>query len=148
LIALNPDYAIAHTWYAVSLVAVGRNAEAVQQIERARDLDPLSLITNTEVGRVFYLARNCDDAVLELRKVIDLEPRFARARTRLGMTCAAQQKYREAIDQLLQAQQLAGADPYLDGLLGYAYAKSGNAQEANSLLEKLSVFPAARSSSQ
>jgi adenylate cyclase len=55
------------------------------------------------------------------------------------MTYAAQGKYREAIDQFLQAQQLAGADPYLDGLLGYAHAKSGDAEEANRLLEKLTT---------
>jgi DNA-binding winged helix-turn-helix (wHTH) protein/tetratricopeptide (TPR) repeat protein len=136
-IDLNPEYALAHTWYGVNLAALGRKDEAVEQVQEAKELDPLSLIINTEVGRVFYLVRNYDQAKLAYRKVIDLEPQFARAHTRLGMTYAAEAKFRDAIREFEQAQQLSGADPYLDGLLGFAHARLGDTAEARRLLEKL-----------
>ena len=136
-IELDPNYPMVHAWYAVNLVAVGRTEEALQQVRRAQQLDPISLIINTEVGRVLYLTGNYDEAATAFRKVIDLDPQFARAHTRLGMTFAAQEKFSQAISEFQLAQQLAGPDPYLDGLLGYSYARSGNSVTAKRLLEEL-----------
>ena len=136
-IELNSQYAIAHTWYAISLAALGRNEEAVEQVQQAQALDPLSLIINTEVGRVFYLIHDYDQSVLAYRKVIDMEPQFARAHARLGMTYAAENKFSDAIQEFNQAQRLSGSDPYLDGLLGYAQARSGDKAAARNLLARL-----------
>jgi Flp pilus assembly protein TadD len=71
------------------------------------------------------------------RKVIELDPEFARAHTRLGMTYAAEMKFAEAIVEFQLAQKLSGPDPYLDGLLGYSYARSGNNAAAKRLLGEL-----------
>jgi DNA-binding winged helix-turn-helix (wHTH) protein/tetratricopeptide (TPR) repeat protein/TolB-like protein len=137
-IELNPNYALAHMWYAIALAALKRDEEATAEIQRAQELDPVSLIINTEVGRVLYLTRHYDEAISAYKKVIDLEPQFARVHARLGMTYAAQGKYREAIQEFSIAQQLTGADPYLDGLLGFAHARLGNNLEARRFLERLS----------
>jgi DNA-binding winged helix-turn-helix (wHTH) protein/TolB-like protein/Flp pilus assembly protein TadD len=136
-IALNPTYPLAHTWYALDLAAMGRCPEAIAQIQRAHDLDPLSLSINTEVGRVFYWCRQGDRAVDALRKAIDLDPYFARAHTRLGMAYAAQQDFRGAIREFEQARTLSGRDPYLDGLLAYALASSGQTRLARTALSDL-----------
>lgn len=136
-IALNPEYALAHTWYGVQLAAVGKGDEAIHQIKIAQQLDPLSLLTNTEVGRVYYLTHNFDAAVDAFRRAIDLDPHFARAHTRLGMAYAAQGKYKEAAAEFQVAQQLSGNDPYLEGLLGFTYGMSGNTQGARRLLAEL-----------
>ena len=49
-ITLNPNYAPAHLWLAHYLAARGRSAEALQEVQLARDLDPLSPIIKTQVG--------------------------------------------------------------------------------------------------
>lgn len=136
-IALNPNYPLAHTWYALDLAAMGRCPEAVAQIERAHDLDPLSLSINTEVGRVFYWCRNFDRAVDSLRNALDLDQNFARAHTRLGMTYAAKRDFTSAIREFERARQLSGPDPYLDGLLAYAEGSSGQAAAARRRLNDL-----------
>ncbi|MGD1079644.1 MAG: winged helix-turn-helix domain-containing protein [Candidatus Sulfotelmatobacter sp.] len=124
-IALNPNYPLAHTWYALELAAVGRCSDAMHQVQRAYDLDPLSLSVNTEVGRVFYWCRRYDRSAEALHKAIDLDPYFARAHTRLGMVYAAQGDFRAAIREFEQARQLSGPEPYLDALVAYAQASSG-----------------------
>ena len=65
------------------------------------------------------------------------DPQFARAHTRLGMAYAAEKNFGDAIHEFHQAQQISGRDPYLDGLLGFAYALSGNAGKARKLLKEL-----------
>jgi DNA-binding winged helix-turn-helix (wHTH) protein/TolB-like protein/Flp pilus assembly protein TadD len=135
-LAINPDYATTHTWYAVSLVALGRNEEALAQVRKAEELDPMSLIINTEVGRVFYLTRQYDQAIEAYRKVIDLDPQFARAHSRLGMVYAAKGDFPNAIGEFEKAKALS-TDPYLDGLIGYAQASSGNTASARLTLKEL-----------
>lgn len=136
-IELDPNYPVSHEWYAENLAAVGRTEEALTQVQRAQELDPLSLIINTGIGRVYYLTRKYDEAVAAYRKVLDLDPQFARAHTRLGMTYAAQRHFDDAIHEFQLAKQLSGPDPYLDGLLGYVYAQSGNPTKARKLLDDL-----------
>jgi len=136
-IKLNPNYPLAHTWYALDLAAMGRQEESITQMRRAADLDDLSLSINTELGRVYYWNHQYDRAIAAYRKAIDLDPQFARAHTRLGITYAAQRHFADAISEFKQARSLSGPDPYLDGLVGFAQAFSGNAGAAKKLLEEL-----------
>ena len=64
---------------------MGRFSEARYEIHRAQLLDPLSLIIGTNVGWIEYLNHNYDAAITEYRKVLELDPSFVRARTRLGI---------------------------------------------------------------
>jgi len=137
-IALNPNYALAHSWYALNLGAMGKSDEALDQVRRAQVLDPISLETNTVVGRVLYLNRQYDRSIDAYRKVIDLDPHYARAHARLGMSYAAEGAFGDAIHEFEEAQRLSGSDPYLKGLLGYACARSGNKTRALKLLQELS----------
>ncbi len=136
-IELNPNYALAHTWYALELAALGRSDEASSQIQAAYQLDPLSMSTNTEVGRVFYWNRQYDQAIEVFKKVIDLDSHFARVHTRLGMAYAAKNDYSAALREFEVARGLSGPDPYLDGLRGYAAALSGNTTMARNILAEL-----------
>jgi DNA-binding winged helix-turn-helix (wHTH) protein/Flp pilus assembly protein TadD len=136
-IELDPEYPFAHTWYAVSLAASDRCDEAIAQVQCARKLDPLSLITNTEVGRVYYLCQKYEEAMKAFSRAIDLDPHFARAHSRLGMTYAAQRDYRAAIREFRKAEELGGNDPYLQGLLGYCNAFAGQRDAARATLEIL-----------
>ncbi len=62
-IALDPNYTTAHHWQSIFFNAVGREEEALRAIRRARELDPVSLIVNRELGRTHYYMGAIDSAL-------------------------------------------------------------------------------------
>jgi TolB-like protein/Tfp pilus assembly protein PilF len=141
-LALNPNYAPGHQWYAVFLASEGRFEEAVAQITRARELDPLSLIIGDVVGWIYSLARRNDDAIREFRKAIELDPRFYPTHYDLGLTYVEMGKYEDAIAELEQARSLAGDTPRTLSGLAYACARAhqrGRAMDFLDRLQKLST---------
>ncbi len=66
-IELDPNYATAHHWYAEYLSWEGRFDEALRESERARQLDPLSLIIAADKGAILYYARQYDRAIKAFR---------------------------------------------------------------------------------
>ena len=83
-IQLNPNYATAHHWYAEFLAFQGRFDEALEESERARHLDPLSVIIAADRGAILYFSRQYDKAIEQFRAVLDMEPNFTRAHVILG----------------------------------------------------------------
>src|SRR5260370_21381292 len=77
-IELNPSYATVREWYAEYLNAMGRPQEAIAEIKRAQEVDPISLITNAVIGRVFFMARQYDQAIEQFKKTIEVDPSFPR----------------------------------------------------------------------
>src|SRR5262249_43641149 len=65
---LNGNHAPAHHFYAIYLAALGRQPEALAEINQARELDPLSVFVNASLGRQLYWARQYDRAIEQLRK--------------------------------------------------------------------------------
>ena len=82
---LSPNFATAHRWYADFLCALGRTDEAVREMERALELDPLSLIINTESAWISYLARDTGCAMDQAVKTLKIEPHFYPACHILGL---------------------------------------------------------------
>jgi len=78
-ITLDPNYATAHQWYAEHLMWLGRFDEALAESERARQLDPLSLIIATDDAYLLYTSRKYDRAIKEFHSVLDRDPGFAHA---------------------------------------------------------------------
>jgi TolB-like protein/DNA-binding winged helix-turn-helix (wHTH) protein/Flp pilus assembly protein TadD len=85
-IELNPNYATAHHWYALHLLGLNKAEQAIEEIQRARESDPLSLPINADVGYVFYCARRYDEAITEYRKALELNPDFPMALQGLAQT--------------------------------------------------------------
>jgi TolB-like protein/DNA-binding winged helix-turn-helix (wHTH) protein/Tfp pilus assembly protein PilF len=98
-IQLNPNYATAHHWYAEFLAFQGRFDEALAESERARHLDPLSLIIAADRGAILYFARQYDKAIEQFRAVLDMEPNFPRAHVILGAYIEKGQ-YADALDHI------------------------------------------------
>jgi serine/threonine-protein kinase len=137
-IALDSNYATAHHWYALLLAHRGQFEEAVRQIKKARELEPLSLIINSNVGRVLYLAGRYDEAAGALKGAIDLDPNFSSAHEHLGAVYLQQRKYDEAIAELHRRIELAGSRPSQQlCMLGHAYAVSGHKDEARAILNEV-----------
>jgi DNA-binding winged helix-turn-helix (wHTH) protein/thioredoxin-like negative regulator of GroEL len=78
-IELNPSYPTAHHWYAFYFASQRRFDEALAEIERARALDPTSLIINTDVAQILLYARRYDEAIEKLREVVRLDSNFVQA---------------------------------------------------------------------
>src|ERR1700678_2119213 len=83
-IEFNPNDATAHHWYAEHLMWRGRFDEALEQSERAHQLDPLSLIIAADNGAILYFSRNYDAAIEKWRSVQDMDPGFIRAHLIMG----------------------------------------------------------------
>jgi len=140
-IALNPNCALAHIRYALNLGAMCRYEEAFSQVRHAQELDPLSLQINTVAGRIHYFARHYDQSIDAYRKVIDLDPSYVRAHTRLGITYAAAGAFREAVHEFEESQRRSCLDSYLAAHLGHAQARSGDTRTARRILEELTQQP-------
>jgi len=140
-IELNPSYATAHHWYAYYWVSQGRMKEALAEIHRARELDPLSLIINTDMAEMFYYAGQHDQAIQQARKVLEMDPNFALGRQILAWAYLEKHLEAEAILELQTAISASGRGsqllPSVVGSLGVAYARAGRRAEAERVLREL-----------
>jgi eukaryotic-like serine/threonine-protein kinase len=134
-IELNGNYATAHHWYAIYLAQVGRLDEALAAIRRAQGLDPLSLVINTEVGRVYYFARRYDDAIAQYSRTLEMDQNFALAHLHLGMALVQKGLNTEAIAEFRKAAPLGGPMPAVGVIRAHALA--GRRREANDLFQQL-----------
>jgi TolB-like protein/Tfp pilus assembly protein PilF len=136
-IELNPNYATGHQQYGNNtLSALGRFHEAIVEGKRAVELDPLSLVINTDLGMNYYYARRYDEAIEQLRKTLEMDPGYYYAHVNLGQVLGAKRAFDEAISEYQKARAL-NDDPFVLGLLGHAYASSDNKTEALKILEQL-----------
>jgi len=78
-IILNPNYATAHHWYGMYLDTVGRFEEALLELYRALELEPMSLAINTSIGRHYCFARQYKQAAKQLTTTLEMNPDFAYA---------------------------------------------------------------------
>jgi eukaryotic-like serine/threonine-protein kinase len=134
---LNPNYPNAHRTYAIFLARMGRFDEAIREVRRGQELDPLSLEGNLAVGFVFYFARREDEAIPWCRRVLDMDPSFGRAHWGLGLALVQKRRYEEAISELQKAVELSEGVGVQLGSLGYALAVTNRRAEALEIVEKL-----------
>jgi len=136
-IELNPNYAIAHQQYGNNtLAALGRFDDAIGEGKRAVELDPLSLVINTDLGSDYYYARRYDEAIAQLRKTLEMDPGFYIAHLVLGQVLDAKGARDAAIVECQKARAL-NDDPSVLGVLARAYGLSGNKMEAEKILDQL-----------
>ena len=134
---LNPNYATAHQWYGEFLVFMGRTEESIKALRRAKELDPLSPIINTQVGYPYYCARQYDAAIVEFKNALELEPNFAPALNYLARSYQAKGMDDEAMSTFHKAVEHSGGSPVMKARLGWAYAKIGKTVEARRILSEL-----------
>ena len=144
-IELNPGYATAHHWYSWHLSLLGRNSEAIAEMRKAENLDPLSLIINSDLAELLLIAHFSDESIQQSRKTIEMDPGFALAHNQLAQAYLEKHRYGEAIAELQKAIQLSGGSPTCIANLARAYAASGRKAEAVGLLNDLKKRSAAGS---
>jgi len=145
-IELNPSYATAHHWYAEDfLIRMGRQAEALAEIEQARQLDPLSLQINAVQGRILSLSNQNDKAIEQGRRALDLDPGWSAGHWWLGLAYEQRRRYPEAIAEFQKAISLSAGNSTFLTALGHAYAVSGQKTDAAKILQQLQKLPPSRS---
>jgi len=132
---LDPNYATAHHWYAEYLAYQGRFDEALAEIERARQLDPLSLIIATDTGAILYFSLQYDRAIKQFRAVLDMEPNFPRAHL-LVFAYVQKGLFADALADIEKWRRIDDA-PGILAIEAYAHGRSGQRVEARRALEKL-----------
>jgi DNA-binding winged helix-turn-helix (wHTH) protein/TolB-like protein/Tfp pilus assembly protein PilF len=107
-IALKPNYPTAHHWYGFYLVAMRRFDEAVAEIKRAQELDPVSLIISTDVGAILFMARRDDQAIEQCQKTLELDPNFIQAHNILSLIYGHQGMYDQWLAERQKVLTLSG----------------------------------------
>jgi TolB-like protein/DNA-binding winged helix-turn-helix (wHTH) protein len=133
----NPGYATAYQRYSLYLTAMGRAQESFDQINKARDLDPLSISINFSLGWRLYLARQYDRSIEQLHNTIEMDASYELPHLVLGLAYAQKGDFNASIAELQKAVQLSGGTPLMVSALANAYARSGNKPETEKLLTRL-----------
>jgi tetratricopeptide (TPR) repeat protein len=132
---LDPNYAPAHHTYSEFLQMNGRFQEAISEEKLAVFLDPLSNISRASLAGLLSLAGQNDRGVEQLKLIFAIDPQFTKAHEVLGDIYLRRGMYKEAIREYQASEQYGGAK--LLGPLGYAYARSGNKDQALRTLSEL-----------
>lgn len=146
-LALSPNYAEAHHWYAIFLANTGRHDEARQEAQLAVERDPLSLLMNMTAALNFYLAREYDLAIAQLHRVIEMEPNFPAAHSVLGYVYVQKQMFEEALAEYRLVIELTKGATVVETsvkvLMAQTYARWEKKAEALRLLEEVKAAGAA-----
>jgi len=115
---------------------MGRVDEALAEVHRAQELDPLSMSTQVMIGWTSYYGRRYEEAIKECQKVVDLEPNSVNAHDCLGLSYLAKKMYDNAIGECQKAASLSGNDLNRAAGLARAYALARNQAQANAVLKE------------
>lgn len=131
----DPTYAFARTTLAVCLMATGRIAEAVAQLDTAGRLDPLRVGVGALLGRAYVNWGRPDEAIAALDQVIELNPQADLAWQQLGHAYLLKKQSGDAIAAFRKAAALSGLRD--SAHLAYAYAVTGDRATAERIVGDL-----------
>ena len=136
-IALDPNDATAHQWFGNGpLIVTGEFDRAIAEGKRAVELDPLSLVINTDLAVSYTMARRYSEVIEQFNKILAMDPRFYYARWTFGLALQCNGQLPEAIAQYKKAAELTD-DPLVLAWLAQGYAKAGQRDEALKLLAQM-----------
>jgi serine/threonine-protein kinase len=133
----NPGYATAHHWLGVHLVLMGRFEEGLAEVDKARTLDPLSVVVHWTRGYVLYYMRRFDEAIEQLQSTLAIDPAFAHVYVDIGLCWVQKGVPRRGIEEIQKGIDVRDPNPLRLASLGYAYGMAGDRAEARKILEEL-----------
>ncbi len=137
-IALNPNYPIAHNWYANLLEVLGRQEEALAEIDRAHELDPLSLVGLRNQAATYIVAGDYDRAEEIARRALEMDPGFTFVNSILAWVHWERGEHEEALRLFEEDRKReTGLTSILDCWIGAVLAEMGRRDEAQALLEQI-----------
>src|SRR5437016_520259 len=135
-VELKPNYATAHHWLALAHLTLAQFDSAISEAKRAIELDPLSLVINADTSWIYFSARRYDEAEAQVRKTLEIGPQFFLAHYYLGEVLQFKAHLSEAIAEFQKAFELNN-DPYSLAMLGQAYGRNVQRDEAQKILARL-----------
>ncbi len=142
-IQLDPQYATAHQWYAEFLSWQGRFPEAFAESERARQLDPLSLIIAADHASILYDSHQYENALKQNLSILELDPDFDHARTALIPCYFHLGRYDDAIDAIHRLEGRGGG-AWMLAWKAAVYQRWGREEEARETVAKLEQLAGSR----
>ena len=136
-IELNASYSMARVWYANLLSSRLRMREALAQMDTALQLDPFSLIVNTNQGWVLERADRLDAAIAQLERTLTLDSNYVQAHMRLAGMLSQAHRFREAFDHARRVLALTDSSSPAVELMATVDAHAGHSTEARLLLAQL-----------
>jgi serine/threonine-protein kinase len=137
-IALKPNEATGHYWYAIwHLLPRGQFEQCRFEINKAQELDPLSLVLKAGIGWQYYFARQFDQAIAALQQTLELDANFIFARDILGQAYLQKGMNEQALAEMEKAVALSNRRTLSLSALGHAYATVGKREQAQRVLEEL-----------
>jgi TolB-like protein/DNA-binding winged helix-turn-helix (wHTH) protein/Tfp pilus assembly protein PilF len=145
-IEINPNDPPAHHHYAYCLWIMGKPEAALEEMKRARDLDPLSLFFNDEMGVAFEWQQQYDKAIEWFQKAMELDPNWVPVHIDLGIAYVKTARYEQGITEIRRAIILPGGGEGFYSASGrlwlaWAYAASGKKDLARKILNEASREP-------
>ena len=136
-ISADSSFATAHFWHGLLLLQQLRNDEALRAIQRARSLEPASLVINTAMTQVLYDMRRYPDAEKTGRAVLQLDSAFQLGIVDLAKVLIETGRAQEAVTMMRPIVDVPGMS-HLEkvSVLAYALARSGARDEARTLLRR------------
>lgn len=136
-IQINPNDSAAHWGYSLLLSSLGQHDQAIAEIDKALQLEPLWPMTGALKGHVLFQARRYAEAVTYLNRTLELDNNFWIAQIELGKNYESEGQYDEALESFRKARDLSGGISETLSLMGYTYAVSGRRAEAEKALKGL-----------
>ncbi len=136
-IELSPSHAEALHWYALFLATSGDNDNAQARINRALELDPLSLLITANRGWIYYFGGDFEQALANATAANKLWPDSGIPHYHEGLSLLALDRPGEAVMAFQRSIELSGRLPYLLSALGVASARAGSIDEAEQVLTEL-----------
>jgi serine/threonine-protein kinase len=129
-IELDPKSSSSRVFYAHLLSNTGRHEQAIEEIRKGRELEPVNLLALAIEGQVLTFAGRPDEALEILSRVVEMEPNFWLAHLFLSRLYIERAMYSEAVASASRARDLSGGNAEASATVGYALAKIGRREEA------------------
>jgi Flp pilus assembly protein TadD len=136
-IALNPDYASAWHFYGFLLFGRGRFERALQALQHAHLLDPLSSIIHVQLASFHYVTRNFKQATTICEEVLRLDPNFWPERWFCGLALEQLGRSAEAYRNLVTAVDMSNRSPMPRAALGHLTGTCGKRDYATAIANEL-----------
>jgi len=136
-LTLNPSNAEVLHQYAHMLAYLGRFEEAVADMKRSLELEPLSVLANSCLGQILYLSRKYDEALEQLRRAVEMDPNFCSSHIWLALAHMQKGMYEQAEETLRERTSSPTGGNAAMAALGYICAVSGKTSEAKEILNQL-----------